>query len=70
MVNVNVGSAIFAFAFEQQITDNRNIEIEGQRPAASRAMGLGQDDGFIPGQTVYDDVEKAAEASSQDNYEQ
>ncbi len=70
MVNVDVRSAVFAFAFQQQITDDRDIQIEWQRPAACSAMGLGQDNGLILGQAVYYDIEKAAETCSQNNYEQ
>ncbi|MFO7660210.1 MAG: hypothetical protein R6V77_04795 [Candidatus Cloacimonadaceae bacterium] len=63
-------SAVFASAFQQKIADDGDVKIEGQRLAAIGTMGLRQDDGLLLGKAVYEDIKKAAETGSQNDYEQ
>jgi len=60
-------SAVFAFPTQKKITENRDVQPEGNMLITLRTMRRWKNDGFFSRYTIYDDIEETAESCTQDN---
>lgn len=61
---MDLSTAFAALSFEQDVAEDRDVQIRRDAIAAIRASGSGEDDGLLSGQAINKDVEKASQGSA------
>jgi hypothetical protein len=61
---VNRSFAVFTFTAQGKIADDRDIQIKGDGFITIGTMRSGEDNGFLAGEAVDQDIKKAAQGST------